>query len=139
MPTPKLNGLELLKRVKDGIFPHPTMAATIPMKIIAVEKGAVEQTHPAHERIVHRKQSEPLTQSNEGRTREMREEEGIIADYREGGFGKRLNLYLGYRSLRKEFLEIDRSEIAMLRQNQSRRPGFRLAFRQFMANLLSNT
>jgi uncharacterized protein (TIGR00369 family) len=42
MPTPKLNGLELLKRVKDGIFPHPTMAATIPMKIIAVEKGAVE-------------------------------------------------------------------------------------------------
>jgi hypothetical protein len=39
MPTPKLNGLELLKRVKDGIFPHPTMAATIPMKIISVEKG----------------------------------------------------------------------------------------------------
>ena len=42
MPTPKLNGLELLKRVKDGIFPHPTMAVTIPMKIISVEKGIIE-------------------------------------------------------------------------------------------------
>jgi hypothetical protein len=69
----------------------------------------------------------------------MREEESIIADYREGGFGKRLNLYLGYRSLRKEFLEIDRSEIATLRQNQTRRPGFRSTFKQFVANVLSNT
>jgi hypothetical protein len=69
----------------------------------------------------------------------MREEKSIIADYREGDFGKRLNLYLGYRSLRKEFLEIDRSEIPALRQNQPRRPGFRLAFKQFMANLLSHT
>jgi hypothetical protein len=97
-----------------------------------------EETHPAHERIVHQKQSEPLTQSNERRTHEMREEESIIADYREGGFGKRLNLYLGYRSLRKEFLEIDRSEIATLPQNRTRRPGFRSAFKQFMANLVSH-
>jgi uncharacterized protein (TIGR00369 family) len=265
MPTPKLNGLELLKRVKDGIFPHPTMAATIPMKIISVEKGTIEfkavasdrhlnpmggvhggfaatvldsvtgcavhsmlaageeystvdlnikmlrpvprgkelrakgkvihmskrlgiseaeltddegriyahatstcmifpnkeasqlvalkssdrhfreiiatneeQTDPAHERIVHRRQSEPLTQSNEGRIHEMREEESIIAEYREGGFGKRLNLYLGYRSLRKEFLEVDRSEIPALRKNQAHRPGFRSAFKQFVAMLLPN-
>jgi hypothetical protein len=69
----------------------------------------------------------------------MREEESIIADYREGDFEKRLNLYLQYHSLRKEFLEIDRSEMAALRQNQTRRPGFRSAFKQFVANLLSFT
>jgi hypothetical protein len=69
----------------------------------------------------------------------MREEESIIAEYREGGFGKRLDLYLGYRSLRKEFLEIDRSEIPALLKNQARRPGFRSAFKQLVANFLSNT
>jgi hypothetical protein len=68
----------------------------------------------------------------------MREENSIIAEYREGDFGKRLNLYLGYRSLRREFLEVDRREIPALRKTQAHRPGFRSAFRQFMATFLPN-
>ena len=256
MPTPKLNGLELLKKVKDGIFPHPTMAATIPMKIISVEKGTIEFKAVASDRhlnpmggvhggfaatvldsvtgcavhsmlaageeygtvdlnikmlrplprgkelrakgkVIHMSKRlgiseaeltddegriyahatstcmifpnkeasqlvalkssdrhfreiiatneeqtdpahEPWTQSNEGRIHEMREEKSVIEEYREGGFGKRLNLYLGYRSLRKEFLEVDRSEIPALRKSQAHRPGFRSAFKQFVAMLLPN-
>jgi hypothetical protein len=68
----------------------------------------------------------------------MREENSIIAEYREGDFGTRLNLYLGYRSLRKEFLEVDRSEIPTLRKTQAHRSGFGSAFRQFMATFLAN-
>ncbi len=38
----QLSGFELLKLVMRGILPHPTMADTIPMKIVTVEKGAIE-------------------------------------------------------------------------------------------------
>jgi hypothetical protein len=68
----------------------------------------------------------------------MREEDSIIAEYREGGFGRRLNFYLGYGSLRREFLEIDRSEIAALRETHAHRPRLRSAFRQLMATFLPN-
>jgi len=68
----------------------------------------------------------------------MREENSIIAEYREGDFGSRLNFYLGCRSLRREFLEIHRNEIAALPKTRAHRPGFRSAFRQFMAMFLAN-
>jgi uncharacterized protein (TIGR00369 family) len=42
MHTEELSGLEILKKLKDGVFPDPTMAVTIPMKIKEVEKGAIE-------------------------------------------------------------------------------------------------
>lgn len=38
----QLSGYEILGKVKEGALPHPSMAATIPMKIVAVEKGMVE-------------------------------------------------------------------------------------------------
>jgi uncharacterized protein (TIGR00369 family) len=42
MNTLKLSGLEILEKFKDGDFPHPTMATTIPMKITEVKKGFIE-------------------------------------------------------------------------------------------------
>jgi hypothetical protein len=68
----------------------------------------------------------------------MREENSVIAEYREGNFGTRLNLYLGYRSLRREFLEVDRSEIHALRKTDAHRPRLKSAFRQLMATFLPN-
>ena len=38
----QLSGMELLTQVMNGMLPHPTMAETIPMKIVAVEEGRVE-------------------------------------------------------------------------------------------------
>lgn len=49
MNTQELSGLEIMEKLKDGIFPAPTMAVTIPMKIIMVEKGAVEFEAVANE------------------------------------------------------------------------------------------
>jgi hypothetical protein len=40
--------------------------------------------------------------------------------------------------LRREFLEIHRNEIAALPKTRAHRPGFRSAFRQFMAMFLAN-
>jgi len=42
MDTQKMSGFETLEKFKDGVFPHPTMATTIPMKIMEVKKGFVE-------------------------------------------------------------------------------------------------
>jgi len=42
MDKQPLSGLEILEKFKDGIFPDPTMAVTIPMKIMAVDKGSIE-------------------------------------------------------------------------------------------------
>jgi len=42
MHTEKMSGLEILEKFKDGVFPHPTMATTIPMKIMEVKKGFIE-------------------------------------------------------------------------------------------------
>jgi len=42
MHTQKMNGLEMLEKFRDGVFPHPTMATTIPMKITEVKKGFIE-------------------------------------------------------------------------------------------------
>ena len=42
MDKQQLSGLEILEKFKDGIFPAPTMTLAIPMKIIAVDKGAIE-------------------------------------------------------------------------------------------------
>ncbi len=42
MDTHQLSGLETLKKLKDGVFPQPTMAITIPMKIVSVDKGSIE-------------------------------------------------------------------------------------------------
>ena len=42
MDKQPLSGLEILEKFKDGIFPVPTMAVTIPMKIMAVDKGSIE-------------------------------------------------------------------------------------------------
>ena len=42
MQIQKLNGLETLEKIKDGVFSHPTMATTIPMKIMEVKKGFIE-------------------------------------------------------------------------------------------------
>ncbi len=69
MPTPKLNGLELVKRVKDGIFPHSTMAATIPMKIIAVKKGTVKFIRPIRESCTENSLNHGLNQTKGGSTK----------------------------------------------------------------------
>ena len=37
-----LSGRELMQSIKDGVFPMPTMATTIPMKIMVVEEGFIE-------------------------------------------------------------------------------------------------
>jgi len=42
MDKQQLSGLEILEKFKDGIFPAPTMTVTIPMKIMAVDKGSIE-------------------------------------------------------------------------------------------------
>jgi uncharacterized protein (TIGR00369 family) len=42
MDKQELSGLEILENFKDGTFPAPTMTVTIPMKIMAVSKGAIE-------------------------------------------------------------------------------------------------
>jgi len=39
MDIEKLSGLELLQQVRSGKLPHPTMADTIPMKVIEIDKG----------------------------------------------------------------------------------------------------
>ena len=41
MNTQHLSGLEILEKLKEGIFPEPTMAVTIPMKIMHIEKGSI--------------------------------------------------------------------------------------------------
>ena len=38
----KMNGLEIIESIKEGKLPEPTMAVTIPMKIVSAEKGSVE-------------------------------------------------------------------------------------------------
>ena len=42
MDSEKLNGLEIFKRFKDGVFPRPTMAITIPMEVTEIKKGFIE-------------------------------------------------------------------------------------------------
>lgn len=42
MDKDKMSGLETLQKLKDGVFPHPTMATTIPMKIMELKKGFIE-------------------------------------------------------------------------------------------------
>ena len=42
MHKKQLNGLETLEKFKDGTYSAPTMAVTIPMKIISVERGSIE-------------------------------------------------------------------------------------------------
>ena len=42
MNTKQLSGLKMMEKLRDGVFPEPTMAITIPMKIKKVTKGAVE-------------------------------------------------------------------------------------------------
>lgn len=41
MGTLKLSGLEILEKFKDGAFPCPAMATTIPMRITEVKKGLI--------------------------------------------------------------------------------------------------
>ena len=50
MNAKQMSGLQILEKFRDGIFPHPTMATTIPMKIIAVEKGSIEFRAEASEK-----------------------------------------------------------------------------------------
>lgn len=38
----QMSGIEILKSLQEGVFPEPTMAVTIPMRIREVEKGAIE-------------------------------------------------------------------------------------------------
>lgn len=42
MNLKELSGLEIMKNVKDGTFPEPTMAITVPMEFMKIEKGSVE-------------------------------------------------------------------------------------------------
>lgn len=42
MRAQELSGLEALRQLKDGVFPRPSMAVTIPMDIMDVEKGGIE-------------------------------------------------------------------------------------------------
>ena len=42
MDKQQLSGLEILEKFRDSIFPAPTMAVTIPMNIMAVDKGSIE-------------------------------------------------------------------------------------------------
>ena len=42
MDTKHLSGYETIKKLQEGIFPEPSMFATIPMKITFVEKGGIE-------------------------------------------------------------------------------------------------
>lgn len=42
MNIDRLNGLELMETVIRGEIPHPSMAATIPMKLVKAEKGYAE-------------------------------------------------------------------------------------------------
>ncbi len=43
----------------------------------------------------------------------MRTAEGILMEYRKGDFFERLNLYLQYRELRRQFTEIESDERAL--------------------------
>ena len=43
----------------------------------------------------------------------MRNDKNIIEEYRNADFEKRLYFFLSYRSLRDEFLEIDRSDASV--------------------------
>ena len=49
MNIQQLSGLETLEKFKDGVFPHPTMAITIPMEIKDVKKGSIEFTAVAND------------------------------------------------------------------------------------------
>jgi len=42
MNTQKMSGFEIQGKFKDGVFQNPTMATTIPMKIMEVKKGFIE-------------------------------------------------------------------------------------------------
>lgn len=42
MKLTELSGLEMLKLLIDGTIPPPTMAITIPMKLVSVESGSCE-------------------------------------------------------------------------------------------------
>ncbi|MBF0303303.1 MAG: PaaI family thioesterase [Desulfamplus sp.] len=42
MDFEKLSGLEILKLVANGVISPPTMAITIPMKLVSIENGACE-------------------------------------------------------------------------------------------------
>jgi len=42
MNISELTGLELLQKMIEGQFPRPAMAATIPMKLVTIEKGYAE-------------------------------------------------------------------------------------------------
>ncbi len=55
MNTKQLSGLEMLEKFKDGFFPEPTMALTIPMQIRIVEKGSVEFTAKASDKHLNPK------------------------------------------------------------------------------------
>lgn len=47
-----MTGKEIMQGIKDGVFPMPTMATTIPMKIMAVEEGAIEfQARATHRHL----------------------------------------------------------------------------------------
>ncbi len=45
-----ISGFEAVKGIQEGLYPEPSMALTIPMKLTAVEKGAVEFTVTADHR-----------------------------------------------------------------------------------------
>ncbi len=50
MEIEKLSGLELLQKVKEGKLPHPTMADTIPMTVIDIDKGTATFEAQANEK-----------------------------------------------------------------------------------------
>jgi hypothetical protein len=56
----------------------------------------------------------------------MRTAEGILEEYRKGDLHNRLNLYLEYRDLRRQFMQIDSDERALLRAVPSGKKGSRI-------------
>ena len=56
----------------------------------------------------------------------MRTAEGILEEYRKGDFYKRLNLYLQYRDLRCQFMQIDSDERASSQAAVSERKASRV-------------
>ncbi len=50
----------------------------------------------------------------------MRTAEGILEEYRKGGLCERLNLYLEYRDLRRQFMQIDSDERAIHKDHQEK-------------------
>ena len=66
----------------------------------------------------------------------MEKIESILSEYRSGDMQRRLYLYLEHRSLRGDFMEIDRNESPGPRKKKLELFGFRIGFGQLFPSTL---